>query len=105
MRGPESLGTHPETGEEVFVLTGRFGPYVQLGEVTEEKKKPKRVSLLKGMKPEDVDLELALRLLELPRPLGKHPETGKEVRAGVGRYGDRKSTRLNSSHVAISYAV
>src|SRR5690625_3564695 len=86
-RGPESLGTHPETGEEVFVLTGRFGPYVQLGEVTEEKKKPKRVSLLKGMKPEDVDLELALRLLELPRPLGKHPETGKEVRAGVGRYG------------------
>jgi len=86
-KGPESLGKHPETGEDVYVLTGRFGPYVQLGEVSDDKKKPKRVSLLKGMKPEDVDLELALRLLELPRSLGKHPETGKEVKAGIGRYG------------------
>lgn len=86
-KGPESLGTHPETGEEVFVLSGRFGPYVQLGEASEENKKPKRVSLLKGMKPEDVDMELALKLLELPRTLGKHPDTGKEVKAGVGRYG------------------
>ncbi|MEX0647759.1 MAG: topoisomerase C-terminal repeat-containing protein, partial [Balneolaceae bacterium] len=85
--GPSSLGNHPETGEPVYVLTGRFGPYVQLGEVTEENKKPKRVSLLKGMKPADVDFELALSLLELPRTLGKHPETGKEVKAGVGRYG------------------
>lgn len=85
--GPKSLGKHPDEGEDVFVLTGRYGPYVQLGEVTEENKKPKRVSLLKGMKPDDVDLELALRLLELPRSLGKHPETDKEVKAGVGRYG------------------
>lgn len=86
-KGPKTLGKHPETGEDVFVLTGRFGPYVQLGEVSDDNKKPKRVSLLKGMKPEDVDFELALRLLELPRSLGKHPETGKEVKAGVGRYG------------------
>lgn len=85
--GPQSLGTHPETGEDIYLLNGRFGPYVQLGEVTDDNKKPKRVSLLKGMKPEDVDLELALRLLELPRLLGIHPETGKEVRAGIGRYG------------------
>jgi DNA topoisomerase I len=85
--GPKSLGTHPETGDPVYVLSGRFGPYVQLGEVTEENKKPKRVSLLKGMKPEDVDLDLALSLLSLPRTLGNHPETGKEVKAGVGRYG------------------
>ena len=85
--GPKSLGKHPETGDDVFVLSGRYGPYVQLGEVTEEKKKPKRVSLLKGMKPEDVDLELGLKLLELPRSLGDHPETGKVVKAGVGRYG------------------
>lgn len=85
--GPTSLGKHPETGEAVFVLTGRYGPYVQLGEVTDENKKPKRVSLLKGMKPEDVDLELGLKLLELPRTLGNHPETGKVVKAGVGRYG------------------
>ncbi|NBB77709.1 MAG: type I DNA topoisomerase [Bacteroidetes bacterium] len=85
--GPKSLGKHPETGEKVYVLNGRYGPYVQLGEVSDDNKKPKRVSLLKGMKPEDVDLDLALRLLELPRPLGEHPETGKVVKAGVGRYG------------------
>jgi len=85
--GPDTLGTHPETGEEIYLLSGRFGPYVQLGEVTDENKKPKRGSLLKGMKPEDVDLEMALKLLSLPRTLGTHPETGEEVKAGVGRYG------------------
>ncbi|MCC5914724.1 MAG: type I DNA topoisomerase [Balneolaceae bacterium] len=85
--GPKSLGEHPETGEPVYVLNGRFGPYVQRGEVTEENKKPKRVSLLKGMKPADIDFETAVSLLELPRPLGDHPETGKVVKAGVGRYG------------------
>lgn len=85
--GPESLGQDPETGDPIYLLTGRFGPYVQRGEVTEENKKPPRTSLLKGMKPEDVDLGLALKLLSLPRTLGQHPETGKEVKAGVGRYG------------------
>jgi DNA topoisomerase-1 len=85
--GPKSLGNHPEADEPVYVLSGRYGPYVQLGEVTEENKKPKRVSLLKGMKPEDVDFDLAISLLELPRTLGEHPETGKVVKAGVGRYG------------------
>lgn len=85
--GPKALGKDPETGKPVYVLTGRFGPYVQLGEADESNKKPKRTSLLKGMKPEDVDLETALKLLSLPRTLGKHPETGKEVKAGVGRYG------------------
>ncbi|MGM0587479.1 MAG: type I DNA topoisomerase [Bacteroidota bacterium] len=85
--GPQSLGNDPETGKPVYVLSGRYGPYVQLGDQGEDKKKPKRVSLLKGMKPADVDFELALKLLELPRLLGQHPETGKDVRAGVGRYG------------------
>lgn len=85
--GPKSLGKHPETGEPVYVLSGRFGPYVQRGDITEENKKPKRVSLLKGMKPSDVDFETALSLLELPRTLGEHPETGKDVKAGIGRYG------------------
>lgn len=85
--GPKSIGNHPESGEPVYVLNGRYGPYVQVGEVTEENKKPPRASLLKGMKPKDVDLELALKLLDLPRTLGKHPETDKEVKAGVGRYG------------------
>lgn len=85
--GPKSIGNHPETGEPIYVLNGRYGPYVQVGERTEDNKKPERASLLKDMKPEDVDVELALRLLELPRPLGEHPDTGKVVRAGVGRYG------------------
>lgn len=85
--GPTSLGNHPDVDEPVFVLNGRYGPYVQLGELTEENKKPKRVSLLKGMNPNDVDLDTAISLLELPRTLGEHPETGKPVKAGVGRYG------------------
>lgn len=84
--GPESLGNHPETGEAIFVLNGRFGPYIQLGDAADSAK-PKRVSLLKGMTPSDIDLETALELLSLPRPLGNHPETGKEIKAGVGRYG------------------
>lgn len=85
--GPNSLGKDPETGQDIFLLSGRYGPYVQLGEVTDDNKKPKRASLLKGMQPENVDLETALELLSLPRLLGNHPETGKEVKAGVGRYG------------------
>lgn len=85
--GPKSIGNHPETGEPIYVLNGRYGPYVQVGEVTDDNKKPQRASLLKDMKPEEVDMELALKLLELPRKLGEHPETGKDVRAGVGRYG------------------
>ncbi|HEX6749411.1 MAG TPA: type I DNA topoisomerase [Longimicrobium sp.] len=85
--GPENLGLDPETGKPVLLLEGRFGPYVQLGEATEEEKKPKRASLPKGMNPADVKLELALRWLSLPRTLGKHPEDGEEVRAGIGRFG------------------
>jgi len=84
--GPTPLGHHPDTGQPVYVLNGRYGPYVQLGD-QEEGSKPKRVSLLKGMKPSDVDLDLALELLSLPRTLGEHPEDGKPVKAGVGRYG------------------
>ena len=81
------LGIHPEDGLPIFLLSGRYGPYVQLGEVTEENKKPKRVSLLKGMIPEDIDLKLAIKLLTLPRNLGGHPNDGKVVKAGVGRFG------------------
>jgi len=85
--GPKTLGKDPETGLDIYVMTGRFGPYVQIGEVTDENKKPKRASLLKGMTMESVDREAALSLLSLPRLLGTHPETGKEVRAGLGRFG------------------
>jgi DNA topoisomerase-1 len=85
--GPEKLGVHPETGESIFMSIGSYGPYVQLGEVTEENKKPKRASLPKGMKPEAVTLDLALGLLSLPRTLGQHPATGGKIQASLGRFG------------------
>ncbi|MCL1466272.1 type I DNA topoisomerase [Argonema galeatum] len=85
--GPDKVGLHPETGEPIFVLIGTYGPYVQLGEATEENKKPKRASLLKGVNLEDVTLDMAVGLLSLPRNLGSHPETGSKIQAGLGRFG------------------
>jgi len=84
--GPTKLGMHPETGEPIYVLTGSYGPYVQLGEATETNKKPKRASLPKGVTPEQVTLAMAVGLLSLPRTLGEHPNGGK-VKAGLGRFG------------------
>jgi DNA topoisomerase-1 len=95
--GDEVLGTDPATGLDVARKDGRFGPYIQLG----EGKEAKRSSI-----PADVagqlDIELALRLLALPRTVGVHPETGKEIAAGLGRYGpylvhDGKYTKLTST--------
>ena len=80
------LGTDPETGFEVTLRTGRFGPYVQLGDGSGEEK-PKRASIPKGTDPEHIDLSRALTLLALPREVGLHPETGKPILAGFGRYG------------------
>ncbi|HEX2079897.1 MAG TPA: type I DNA topoisomerase [Longimicrobium sp.] len=86
--GPDVLGTDPKTGKPILLLQGRFGPYVQLGEAEEgSRAKPKRASLPKGMNPADATLEFALKLLSLPRTLGVHPETGKEIQANVGRFG------------------
>jgi DNA topoisomerase-1 len=85
--GPDILGQHPTTGEPILVLTGQYGPYVQLAQVTDENPKPKRSSLPKGMKPEDVTLEIAVGLLALPRLLGTHPEQGGKILAGQGRFG------------------
>jgi DNA topoisomerase I len=79
------LGTDPTTGLEVSLRVGRFGPYVQLGETGEEK--PKRASIPKGTDPENLDLDQALALLALPREVGLHPETGKPIVAGFGRFG------------------
>ncbi len=81
--GQRLLGTDLESGLEVTLRDGRFGPYLQLG----EGEKPKRSSLPKGLKPADVDLEAALALLALPREVAKHPATGEPVLAGIGRYG------------------
>lgn len=85
--GPKALGADPETGLPVYVLTGRFGPYVQLGDQEEgSKKKPKRASLFSSQTPETVTLDDALRLLSLPRVVGADAE-GREILASPGRFG------------------
>jgi DNA topoisomerase-1 len=84
--GTKKLGEDPVTGLEVTLRSGRFGPYVQLGEAVEGEK-PKRAGLPKGLSPEDVDLQRALGLLSLPREVGRHPESGEPILAGVGRFG------------------
>jgi DNA topoisomerase I len=87
VEGPDKLGFHPETGEPIYLLDGTYGPYVQLGDATPERKNPKRTSLPKGVKPENVDLTMALDLLALPRLLGHHPETNAPIKVGLGRFG------------------
>ncbi len=79
------LGT--DQGDEIRVFKGRFGPYVQRGAVTEDNKKPPRTGVPEGWSPEEVDLVQALKLLELPRLIGTHPEDGVNVWANLGRYG------------------
>ena len=94
--GPELLGQHPETGGDVLRKSGRFGPYVETG----DGKDAKRASI-----PKDagvLDLDLAIRLLSLPRTIGSHPETGQPITASIGRYGpylahDGKYARLGST--------
>ena len=76
-----------DQNDDIKLLSGRFGPYVQRGEPTEENKKPPRASLPKGWDPDAMDLEKALSLLSLPREIGPHPEDGEMVAAGIGRYG------------------
>jgi DNA topoisomerase-1 len=81
--GPRELGLFPGTEQQVTLRSGRFGPYVQLG----EDKKPKRSGLPKGTDPAEVDLAMAVKLLSLPREVGAHPEDGKMITANFGRFG------------------
>jgi|HubBroStandDraft_1064217.scaffolds.fasta_scaffold00007_21 DNA topoisomerase-1 len=84
--GPRSLGTDPATQLPVTVRNGPYGPYIQLGEGNGGEK-PKRVSLPKHIKAQELDLERALALLALPREIGTHPESGDKISAGIGRFG------------------
>jgi DNA topoisomerase-1 len=86
MEPSKKLGDDPDSGLEVTLRSGRFGPYVQLGEA-KDGEKPKRAGLPKGTEPSTVDFELALKLLSLPREIGKHPEDGQPIVAGIGRFG------------------
>lgn len=85
--GPDQVGRHPETGEPIYVKIGTYGPYVQLGDKTDENPKPKQASLPKGVTPENVTLDMAVGLLALPRTLGVHPETNGKIQASLGRFG------------------
>jgi DNA topoisomerase I len=80
------LGIDPASGLEVTLRSGRFGPYVQLGEAANGEK-PKRAGLPRGTEPGSVDLDMALKLLSLPREVGRHPEDGEPILAGIGRFG------------------
>ena len=88
INGADGLGKDPKTDLTVYVLTGRYGPYVQLGESDGgEKEKPKRSSIPSTMEPDNLTLNQALSLLSLPKVLGKHPDTEVEIKAGLGRFG------------------
>jgi DNA topoisomerase-1 len=84
--GTKVLGLDPESGLEITLRSGRFGLYLQLGEAVNGEK-PRRAGLPKGTAPDQIDLQRALALLSLPREVGRHPEDGEPIRAGIGRFG------------------
>ncbi len=96
--GPKTLGIDPDSGMEVTIRSGRFGPYIQLGEPV-DKEKPKRSSIPKGMSPDDLDFERALKLLALPREIGAHPEDGNPITVAIGRYGPYVSHNRNFASI------
>lgn len=103
---PQVIGVDPESGLEVFLKKGPYGIYVQLG----NDKKPKRTSLPKNISAEQVNLETALALLSLPREIGKHPESGKTISAGLGRFGpyllhDAKYTSLKGDDDVLTIGI
>lgn len=88
-KGPTPIGTDPESKLPIYVLTGRFGPYVQLGETPTDKKaeKPRRASIPKEISPKTITMADALKFLSLPRVLGQHPDTKQDIMANIGRFG------------------
>jgi DNA topoisomerase-1 len=87
MEGDREMGIDPASGSMIWLKVGPYGPYLQLGEAEKGGPKPKRTSLPKGLEPDAVDHELAIKLIALPRIVGNHPETGSPITAAIGRYG------------------
>jgi len=94
---PEGKMLGEDAGDKIWIHKGRFGPYAQRGEVTDDNKKPPRQSIPKEWAPEEVTLETAVKLLALPRLLGTHPEDGVNVWANIGRYGPYLKHAENTS--------
>ncbi len=84
---PVLLGEHPVKKQAIYLMNGPYGPYVQLGESSEENKKPKRVSIPKTISLEQFSVEQGIQLIDLPRELGLHPESSKKVTVNIGRFG------------------
>ena len=76
-----------DAGVDIYLRSGRYGPYIQLGELTEENPKPKRTSIPKNFDADNINLKLALQLLELPKILGEHPDDGEPIQSAIGPYG------------------
>jgi DNA topoisomerase-1 len=92
VKDADPIGKHPDSGDDIYVLNGRFGPYVQLGATPEKVKgkkaaTPRRTGLPDGVKPADVTIELAVKLLALPRELGAHPTTSEPILSNTGKFG------------------
>lgn len=110
--GPKSLAVDPETKKQIFLRTGSYGPYLQLGEPTGEKgERIKRVSIPKTIDPLAVSPEMAIGLINLPRKLGPHPTTGKDIVANTGRFGpyvmhdgDFRSLKKEDDILTVSFA-
>jgi DNA topoisomerase-1 len=102
-KAEEPLGHHPVSGKPIFIKQGRFGPYVQLGANDDEQKK--NASLPKGVSPESVNLDLAVKLLSLPRELGVHPADGQMVIATQGRFGPFLKHGDESRSIPATYAL
>ena len=82
----DSIGTS-DNGEEIYLKSGRFGPYVQLGNSSEKNPKPKRTSIPKNFEPSRITIEIAKKLLDLPKVLGEHPDDKKPIHSAIGPYG------------------
>jgi len=109
-KGPESLGVDPTTNLPVYVKKGRFGPYIQLGDMVEGGDRPKMASLLPGITPETVTLDVALQLLSFPKKLGSNPENNEEILVANGRFGpyvkcaaESRSIPADESPLAITF--